>query len=209
MTEHKDNSKYIWGQFLFTKKKKKCYTERKENTQPQFILMQLCDPNPSIRWGREANEGGKEGQHAEGAHTVPMCQHSSFFITYLRVELGGWVRQTDRQRERGEQEMSGGRKKEGCWVDERAGERWCPTVLSALDHLYITIHWCVQLCERVRVFSYMSAIFSTKLQWDVTSVRRPSSCTLPTCVTKCGRERRDSVTSGVELLCRLDHLHVT
>lgn len=119
MTEHKDNSKYIWGQFLFTKKKKKCYTERKENTQPQFILMQLCDPNPSIHWGREANEGGKEGQHAEGAHTVPMCQHSSFFITYLRVELGGWVRQTDREREGNKRWVGGGKKRDAGWTREQ------------------------------------------------------------------------------------------
>lgn len=208
MTEHKDNSKYIWGQFLFTKKKKKMlYWEEGKHATPVYFDAALWPKSEhSLR------QRGKRGR--EGGATCRGSTHSTHVSTlvifhYIFKSRVRWVRQTDRQRERGEQEMSGGRKKEGCWVDERAGERWCPAVLSALDHLYITIHWCVQLCERVRVFSYMSAIFSTKLQWDVTSVRRPSSCTLPTCVTKCGRERRDSVTSGVELLCRLDHLHVT
>lgn len=37
------------------------------------------------------------GKQAEEAHIVPACQHSSsYFIIYLRAEIGGWVRWKDR-----------------------------------------------------------------------------------------------------------------
>lgn len=51
------------------------------------------------------------------AHIVPMCQQSSYFITYLRAEIGGWVGEMERQtvgvwvlRDEGE--------KVGFWVGE-------------------------------------------------------------------------------------------
>lgn len=147
MTEHKENSKYIWDQFLSTKKKKNVILRGRKTRNPSLFW---CSFVTQIRALVEA-----ERQTREGGATCRGSTHSTRVSTlvifhYIFKSRVRWVGETERERQRGEQEMSGGRQKEGCWVGERAGERWCPAVLSALDHLYITMHWCVQLCERVR-----------------------------------------------------------
>lgn len=57
----------------------------------------------------------REGQQAEEAHTAPVCQQSSYFITYLRAEIGGRVGEMERQRVC----VVGEGEKEGFWVGER------------------------------------------------------------------------------------------
>lgn len=142
------------------------------------MLPQLCDPVPA----HTAQQQAREGPLAEQAQTVPMCQQSSYFIIYLRAEVGGWV--------------FGGRKQRMCeeWgiLGERDGrELWRPAVPRALDHLYITplLRDCVCVGFRVHAclwlhFFFLFSIFffyaNAKIPgWDNASVRCHISKTPP------------------------------
>ena len=104
------------------------------NTASVYVDAALWPSSKHSLWHRGNRE--REEQHAEEAHTAPVCQHSSYFITYLKAEMDGWERLNDR----------------GClWRKERwgwaaEGESWCPAVPSTLDHLYITLLWSVCVC---------------------------------------------------------------
>lgn len=109
-------------------------------TIPLYVHAALWPNSKHSAWQR--GEWEREGQAAEKAHTVPMCQQSSYFITYLRAEVG----EMERRRMCVRNEGWGGEK-----VILGEGGRWCPAGLYALD-LYITLLWCVSVCVCVIFF---------------------------------------------------------
>lgn len=158
----------------------KMVTYRETHTIPVYVHGALW-PNSKHSAGREANESGR-GQPAEEAHKVPMCQQSSYFIIYLRAEIGGWARWKEREcvcvcvigmRDEGE--------KEGFWVSESSWSFIHHTALVCV-HVCESVCGCACMCvcDFLSFFFTQMPIFSTetKLQWDVTSARRPHSCLL-------------------------------
>lgn len=162
------------------------------------MFTQLCDPIPDVQRGR-----GPELRDAH-THTALMSQYLSYYIRYLRAVIGGWARES----EKGAcvcmcvcKCMWGWgmtrKKRDSWWAIE--GERWCPAVRSTLDHLYITLHWSVCMCNCV-LFLYA---ITNPLNWDKASVRCHISKMLPfmyvTDVCVCQRERAIKSVCGGEL----------
>ncbi len=148
--------------------------------------------------GRQVREGGATSWG--GAHIEPMCQQSSYFITYLRAEIGGWVGEMRERvfvcvqgmRDEGERE----RRIRGGWEREKDDVLLFSPLLIIYTSHCSGMHVCVRFCTQALIFAT-----ETKLQWDVTSARRPHSWILLMCVCEqdrdieCVGERWDLVWS--------------
>lgn len=123
----------------------------------------------------ERGKREREGEAAEKAHAVPVCQQSSCFIIYLRAEIGGWARWKDGEcvwRTKDEEE------KKWFWVREKDDVLLFSTLLIYTSHysaVWVCSFVCISICD---IFLTQVLIVSAeiKLQWDVTSARCLHSC---------------------------------
>lgn len=91
----------------------------------RFIRMQLCDPIPNVQSGTEATKSGRGNMQQPSVNT-----HGFSLDIYQQKSTIGTDVECVRNKRSG---LEG----DSWWAAER--ERWCPAVLPALDHLYITL----------------------------------------------------------------------
>lgn len=153
MTEHKDNSKYIWGQFLFTKKKKKMlYWEEGKHATPVYFDAALWPKSEhSLR------QRGKRGR--EGGATCRGSTHSTHVSTlvifhYIFKSRVRWVGETDRQteRERGTRDEWGEEKRGMLGGRESRGKMMSYCSLCSWSFIHHNSLVCATMWARACVF---------------------------------------------------------